>query len=257
MGTLSVSVIFGKETRASNQPIYTDAQIVASIKKNLENRLSRKSTTKQPTTTQSDFDLFSSTDLDWTDIDFVSTEVRAFEDNDEYNTADEAEIAFTDDFPAMSETMKNLNKALDSLNNQKYEYNANHNEYIKRIKNKIKTLLRDYNEVEYKTYDLISIIREITNEENKRRLFMFLQPQSTEKQDVPSKNVLFSQFGDDIYAIQQTMKRLVESMNALNQFDDKTRLHDKFLDLLNSYIAIVEDTNELISLIEELYKYTN
>ena len=242
---------------------YTDDQIIASIKKQLNDRLQRqeqsKQSTQEPSTTEFHFDLFSSTDE--IDPHTESTEMNDSADSNAYihqNVIAGAEQQeFTDDFPAITDTIRYLDEALLSLNNAEVDNNEDYDELLEAIKERIKSLLTDYYVVERKTMELISLIQKSADKNDRRKLTTFnFNQYSNENNEYDENvfNVILERFGDDIEAMKRTMLRLVENLNDLKQYsnEEETELEDKITDVLDKYFDIIEDTNELINMIREL-----
>merc|ERR1719242_2405668 len=256
---------------APKQPTYTDEEIIASIKNELSDRLARHNPSQQPnpipTQPEFDFDSFSSTEPGDDDFIFSSTEMSDididFEDDDtvyqmtfiDPNVLIEgARKQFADDFVAMAETINHLDAALLTLNNaDDYADNAD----IAAIKNQIKALLEDYYLVEIKTDQLLQMIGEIANEQNRRKMLGFGNSHRI-NDDLEDENILdalMHRFGNDIGAMEQTMANLEESMDQLKRDSDPRllRLVEKISDLLDVYVDVIEGTKKLVQMI----KYAN
>ena len=242
---------------------YTDDQIIASIKKQLNDRLQRHQQSKQskeePSTTQFHFDLFSSTDE--IDPNTESTEMNDSADSNAYIhqnvIARAAQQEFTDDFPAVTDTIRYLDEALLSLNNAEVDDNEDHDKLLEAIKERIKSLLSDYYVVERKTMELISLIQKSADKNDRQKLATSSFKKYSNENDEYDENVfnvILERVADDIEAMKLTMLRLVENLNDLKRYssEDKTELEDKITDVLDEYFDIIEDTNELINMIREL-----
>jgi len=291
---LSIYVIFGKEidTRKGNgngpkRPMYTDQEIIASIKDELNQRLSRhkrrdhkqpkqqqhQPSIVRPTTDSPLDDLFSSTEMESFNFnDFTSTEM------DESSEIEKgARKQFADDFPAISRTVNHLNEALSSLD-YLYDMDIDFN-MIDAIKDTIHTLLDEYALVKSKTNSFIAFIRQVWGEgDNRRKLLLrSVTPQGPKAkrerkgynddeqededmdEDMEISEVLLEQFGDDIDAIQGVMGRLVDALDELHEYSDtedeeKSQMEDMIEELLDEYILIISDTNGLINLFQQFYR---
>eukprot|EP00483_Globobulimina_turgida_P005650 UN05660 len=196
-----VNVIKNELGDAPKRP-YTDNGIIALIKKELKERESMHQYFEFSST---------STEYDPELEDFSST-------IDIQQLLTEAWQRFGDDIPLILKTMAKLNEAKISLD---FDYNqyANYGEYIQSIKNKIKALLVNYNVVYAKTNELIELIGHIYTiihkNDNLRRLLFLNQPiDNDDNDDIEYK--AWQTFSDDIPAIQKTMKKIKDSIDAVS-----------------------------------------
>ena len=181
----------------------------------------------------------------------------------------EAWNRFSDDIPAILDTMDKLKEARQVLQDD-YDQHPNYDAYIDNIDHKIEELLDIYDDIYDDTRDLIELIRDIYGDgEQQRRLQVIDEndraPNNDRVSDIDSVAQIEikarQMFGGNRFAMMNTMQKLREVMESLDEYEgmeeNKGKLKNKMEGLMILYNNVYQATDELIDLIKDFYLMTH